>query len=206
MKNKKAKTVSSVIARKAHVITTAVLISVVLFSALSFLFYNFLTQNYHNDTVNTLYTISGKCTGLEYKASTHKRGNSYYIFTIDGEQYRLNRRNVSIQSSEDSALFEQTVLNADSVTLQYVIAMNGNAMVQGVELPGDKQFVDFEEVVKGNLSGINIAFVVLLILYLGCQSIIAVTTYFRLKELPGIKKALRKAKRKKERAESRENR
>ena len=153
-----------------------------------------------------MYTISGKCTELEYKASTHKRGNSYYVFTIDGEQYRLNRRNVSIQSSEDSALFEQTVLNADSVTLQYVIAMNGNAMVQGVELPGDKQFVDFEEVVKGNLSGINIAFVVLLILYLGCQSIIAVTMYFRLKELPGIKKALRKAKRKKERAESRGNR
>jgi len=203
MKDRKAKKVSSAIAGKARVIATAVFISIVLFSVLSFLFYRILRQSYHNDTVNTLYTASGKCTDLESKRKTGRSGTAHYILTIDGKQYRLNKRILSAEASEDYTLFERAVLESDSVTLRYVIAVNGTPMVADVQLSDGKQFVQFEAVVKENRPGSNVAFVVLLVLYLGCQSVIAVTTYFRLKQLPGVKTALRKAKRKKERAESR---
>ncbi|MBE6579893.1 MAG: hypothetical protein E7651_08845 [Ruminococcaceae bacterium] len=203
MKDRKAKKVSSAIAGKVRVIATAVFISVVLFSVLSFLFYRILRQSYHNDAVNTLYTVSGKCTDLESKRKTGRSGTAHYVLTIDGEQYRLNKRILSEEASKDYPLFEKAVLGSDSVTLRYVIAVNGTPMVADVQLPDGKQFVQFEAVVKENRSGSNVAFVVLLVLYLGGQSVIAVTTYFRLKQLPGVKTALRKAKRKKERAESR---
>ena len=203
MKDRKAKKVSSAIAGKVRVIATAVFISIVLFSVLSFLFYRILRQSYHNDTVNTLYTVSGKCTDLESKRKTGRSGTAHYLLTIDGKQYRLNKRILSEEASEDYARFEKAVLESDSVTLRYVIAVNGTPMVADVQLPDGKQFVQFEAVAKENRSGSNVAFVVLLILYLGCQSVIVVTTYFRLKQLPSVKTALRKAKRKKERAESR---
>ena len=67
MKDRKAKKVSSAIAGKVRVIATAVFISIVLFSVLSFLFYRILRQSYLIVSVNTLYTVSGICTLLESK-------------------------------------------------------------------------------------------------------------------------------------------
>ncbi|MBR6553643.1 MAG: hypothetical protein IKT91_03445 [Clostridia bacterium] len=196
----KSKTVSSLVLRRIRLITIAVVVSLLLFSLLASLFYRILRQSYHNDALTPLYTVSGKCTELEYKRKIGRSGLAYYLLTIDGEQYRLNKRILSADSEEEYALFEKALTEAEQVTLRYVVSIGGNAMVADLELPGSKQYIHFDEVVKENHTGSNIAFVVSFLLYLGGQSVIVVTTYFRLKQLPSLKKARRKALRKKERA------
>ena len=205
MKAKKAKTVSSVIARKARVIATAVLISVVLFSIFAFIFYSGIRSGYLNDTVAPLHTVSGKCTDLDHKKVKRLRHgyNTYHVITINGKQYT---NYCSFASKEDYAEFEEIVLRVDSVTVHYIVNLYGEAKVQGIEIPGGKRYISLEQVTESNRSNSNGLFIALLVIYLFLETMLFFCyVQVKLKQLPCVKTAMRKAKRKKERAERREN-
>lgn len=198
----RTKKISSLIAKKAFMIAVAALISVALFFACSCCFYTMLKDSYHNDTITPLHTVSGKCTAIDHKHPSGFKGpgGSFQIFTIDGKQYSLNLKNASYTSTEDYTLFEEKALAAESITVQYVIDLDGDLIVQGLEIPGDRRYVFPEDVMESNQKNSNIGFVMLLFFYLAMQVMIIVLTHFKLGKHPSVKTALRKAKRKKERA------
>ena len=199
MKNKRSKKASALITRKAGIIATAVLCSIVTFAFFAYLFYMTLMAGYHNDAINTLYTVTGKCTNVVWKTTrrTYRTiSQTYVIFTIDGIEYSLNADYIE----ENSDTFNKKVLAAEAITLKYVVALDGDAVAQSMEIPGDKEYVRLEMVVKRNYLNSNIGFVACLVFCSMANIIIFFPLDYYLGKVPSIKKALRKEKRKKDRA------
>ena len=204
MKNRKTKKASSLIVKKTVVISIAVVLSVFAFLLPAYCLYGSISGGYHNDDMTPLYSVSGKCTAIDHKQTgrhTSAISTSFQIFTIEGKEYTLCVDDASYTSPEDYTLFEEKALVAEYITVQYVVTIDGDAIVQGLEIPGDRQYVDLEEVKKSNYLNSNIGFCTCLFFYAAVQILIIFFTRFKLKELPSIKTALRRAKRKKERAE-----
>jgi hypothetical protein len=192
------------IARKTFIVAVAAFISGTVLLASSFAFYSILTGGYHNDTVNTLYTISGKCTNIvnqTNKGIGRNTSTPHFILTIGGERYFLDVYDTSYTSAEERTEFEKKVLAADSITIQYVVSIDDEAVVQALEIPGDMQYVALEDVMKRNYQNSNLMFGLLMTFYLAVQSLTVILTRFQLKELPSVKTAIRRAKRKNERVE-----
>jgi hypothetical protein len=68
------------IVKKTVVIIVAAFISVAIFLAVAYLFWGRLSGGYHNDTINTLYTASGKCTNIT--DIYHRRSKTLFHLTI----------------------------------------------------------------------------------------------------------------------------
>ena len=208
MKNRKTKKASSLIVKKTVVISIAVVLSISAFLLPAYCLYGSISGGYHNDDMTPLYSVSGKCTAIDHKQTgrhTSATLTSFQIFTIEGKEYTLCVDDASYTSPEDYTLFEEKALAAEYITVQYVVSIDGDAIVQGLEIPGDRQYVDLEEVKKSNYLNSNIGFCACLFFYASVQILIIFFTRFKLKELPSIKTALRRTKRKKERAEQMES-
>ena len=203
MKNRKTKKAFSLIIKKTVVVLIAVVLSVFAFLLALYAVCGVLSCGYHNDTINTLYTASGKCTNIT--DIHHRSSKTLFHLTIGGKEYTLAVAATPYTSREERDAFEAKVMAADSITIQYVISLDDDLIFQSLEIPGDRQYVDLEEVKKYNYTQSNLMFCMMLFCYIVVQILIIIFTHSKLKKLPSVKTALRRAKRKKERAEQLES-
>lgn len=200
MKSKLEKRLMIHILRKSIIILSSITIILISVCVICGVFYSSLRSGYHNDIINTLYTTVGKCSNVEYVFIDKPQHftTSYYIFTVNGQEYRLNGKN-SCNLPNTIEQLKNNCLNSEHLTIQYVIGVSGKKHIQSLHLSNGTVYSDLQTVTKNNRANAIYGYIAVPALVSMIVFLVGFYTYVTLTEDKSVSKTIRKLRRKRAR-------
>lgn len=196
MRNKLENQLRAHIFRKTRIVIIGLLVFLLLQSFWWFTLYAILRGNYHNESINTLYTITGKCGDISIVDLTYSSMSTiYYRFTINDEVFLLNSDNVTHYSEN----LITNCLASDSITIQYVSDVWGINRAQSLKLSDGTVYSDIEAVINKNNKNIIAGYIIFPTVSIITTFLIGIYFYYLICRDKSVSKTIRKLRRKRAR-------
>lgn len=154
-----------------------------------------LSGQYISEKINTLYTVTGKCSEVSSSGRARHGQKFYYKLYVDGVEFRIYDDDISDYPESDTFV---NVLTNSEVIIQYVTNISGDNNIQSLQLSDGTVIADFEYVKKQNNTDIILWCIVTVIFLLltlpvlcyGCYWMIHSAKYNAKNKIPVIKRRL----------------